>query len=125
MKVELIDKHIRLLKTALINFHSVGEFNNQFFGEEINCLCFDRINLFLIVGTSKGSVLVIDSKSGKLLGAQRIFIMQPVISIQMDSALNLLYLVSREQIKVLKIGFVSFDNQRMNRVMRQNWGYFL
>ena len=125
LKVEVIDKHVRLLKSALIGFHSVGEFNNQFFGEEISQVCFDRVNLFLLVATSKGSVVTIDSKNGKLLGAQRVFVCEPIIGMQMDSYLNLLFVVSKEQIKVVKLGYVSFDNQRMNRVMRQNWGYLV
>ena len=125
LKVQLIDKHIRLLKSALIGFHSMGHFNNQFFGEEITYVCFDRLNLFLVVGTSKGSIITIDSKSGKLLGAQRVFILEPIIGLKIDSSLNLIFVVSKEEIKVLKFGFVSFDNQRMNRVMKQNWGYFV
>ena len=125
LKVQLIDKHVRLLKSALIGFHSVGQFNHQFFGEEITQVCFDRVNLFLFVATSKGSVITIDSRNGKLLGAQRVFIFNPIIGMQMDLYFNLLFVVSNEEIKVLKLGYVSFDHQRMNKVMRNNWAYLL
>lgn len=125
LKVELIDKEVRLMKSAYINICAMGEFSSQFFGERINHVCFDRVNLFLFIGTSKGSLITIDSKTGGLLGAQRVFLLEPIIGMQLDEALNLLFTVSKEEIKVLKLGYVSFDNQRMNRVMRQNWGYLV
>ena len=123
VKAELIDKQVCFLKNARISLRPFGQIDRRIFKEEITSVCFDPTNLFLFVGTSLGALLTFDSKNGKLLGAQRVFALERILQICVDSANNLLIVVSFEYVKLLKIGFVSFEKQRLNRVMRRGWAY--
>ena len=119
-----MDHKVCLLKCALISLNQLGYFDSKLFKERITSVCFDSLNRFIFIGTSTGSLITLDSKSGKLMGAQRIFKYVKVLELVLEPSRNLLIAVSEEIYKILKIGHVGFSNQKMNVLGFKKFGFF-